>query len=137
MKRLWRFTGTTENVWRRFRERVFKRDGGKCRICGSREFLRGAHVEPVKNHPEMELWESNVITLCAVCDARYGDDLVKNRHLWEKKVVHRISRTQIDAKGKRQYSISKVANNQQIHGSTSLRGREVAAPFSAGRGKVD
>ena len=106
MPRNWR----SNRKWFNFRAKVFSRDGGKCRICGGEELLRGAHVKPVENFPDMAFVLSNVITLCAICDARIGDKLEENRHLWERKVIHKLSTTHIDTKDKRYYVGAKVVN---------------------------
>ncbi len=52
--------------WTEIRERIKDRDGGACRLCGSREKLeihhiRGKHRFHEQNHPE------DLITLCAIC----------------------------------------------------------------------
>jgi 5-methylcytosine-specific restriction endonuclease McrA len=55
-------------TWYRLRQRIFKRDGYKCRVCGDGEGLTVHHITPRSeggtDDPE------NLITLCDECHSR-------------------------------------------------------------------
>lgn len=48
-------------------ETVKKRDGGKCRVCGSTSKLHAHHIKLRSKHPELALDLDNGITLCFSC----------------------------------------------------------------------
>ena len=45
---------------------VIKRDGGKCRTCGSRNRIQVHHIIPVKDGGGL-CGPENLITLCGIC----------------------------------------------------------------------
>lgn len=49
--------------WMTLREEVIKRDGRKCRVCGSTEHLQVDHIRPVSKGGQTV--RSNLWTLCA------------------------------------------------------------------------
>lgn len=68
----------TENLRKRcnttlehWREQVLKRDGYKCRLCGSSERLEAHHIIPVSADPDgrYKYDRNNGITLCHECHA--------------------------------------------------------------------
>ena len=50
--------------YRNFRWRMFKRDGFKCRVCGSKGSLELHHIELKSLNPEKVMEARNVISLC-------------------------------------------------------------------------
>lgn len=50
--------------WPAFERRIFARDGYRCRACGTTFDLVGHHIVAFHDRPDLELVESNVITLC-------------------------------------------------------------------------
>ena len=48
-------------------ETVKKRDGGKCRICGSTSKLHTHHIKMKSKYPELALDPDNGVTLCFSC----------------------------------------------------------------------
>ena len=59
--------------WHIARAHVLRRDNWTCKNCGhygkhEKNKLRVDHIYPRKTHPELELVESNLRTLCSVCD---------------------------------------------------------------------
>lgn len=50
-------------------EAVKRRDGRRCRGCGSRSRLEAHHVKPVEDYPELMDDLGNGVTLCAQCHA--------------------------------------------------------------------
>jgi hypothetical protein len=50
-----------------WRAAVIERDHGRCRHCGSPDFLHVHHILSWAMHPEMRLDVENGITLCAEC----------------------------------------------------------------------
>lgn len=58
----------TSPEYKRWREKVFKRDNYTCQRCDARGIeLNAHHVKPYKKHPELRLEKSNGITLCKSC----------------------------------------------------------------------
>ncbi|WP_448518303.1 HNH endonuclease [Rhodoflexus sp.] len=53
------------------RHNIFKRDGGRCLYCGSREDLTLDHVLP-RSRGGKTTW-TNLVTACKKCNARKGD----------------------------------------------------------------
>jgi thymidylate synthase (FAD) len=53
---------TTEHA-----ERVHRRNGYRCGICGSKQALKTHHIDPVWNNPGRARDESNLTTLCESC----------------------------------------------------------------------
>lgn len=54
-------------TYRKWREAVIKRDGGRCMICGSEENLAVHHIKAFAEYPELRLDINNGITLCKKC----------------------------------------------------------------------
>lgn len=50
---------------------VFQRDGFRCRICGSQEFLRADHIIPESKGGPTTI--DNLQTLCRSCNSRKGN----------------------------------------------------------------
>ena len=63
---------TNSSIYRVWREAVFKRDGGACRICGAREKIEVHHIRPVRDVINTLLIYDidNGITLCHECHSR-------------------------------------------------------------------
>jgi len=59
-------------AYKRWRTRVFKRDGFKCVRCGSQENLVADHIKSGDQHPGLRYIVSNGRTLCAKCHAEIG-----------------------------------------------------------------
>lgn len=83
--------------WRLLKRRVYDRDGWRCRVCRHEGYLRVAHIRPRRRYPELKFLLSNLLTICAFCDARHGEDLPAIRHIWyvtlPKRVVSPVSET--------------------------------------------
>lgn len=54
--------------WRGIRVQVIRRDGGKCRICGSKKGLQVHHITPYRETQDNS--PGNLITLCPACHAK-------------------------------------------------------------------
>lgn len=52
---------------RQWRKNVFKRDGGKCKLCGSKKRLQVHHIVPFCEHPELGDVMMNGVLLCKRC----------------------------------------------------------------------
>lgn len=50
-----------------WRAHVLARDGNRCQICGSEEYLQAHHIIPVRNSTEHKFNVRNGITLCKEC----------------------------------------------------------------------
>jgi len=65
----WRYTFGTARLssaeWLKQRERVFDRDGRRCRMCGGRHNLEGHHISPLGQGGTNS--DDNVVTLCKRC----------------------------------------------------------------------
>jgi 5-methylcytosine-specific restriction endonuclease McrA len=61
---------TRTQRWRALRVQVLRRDGHKCRECGSRGRLEVHHVRPVREAPELAFDLANLAALCGPCHAR-------------------------------------------------------------------
>jgi len=74
-----------------------------CAICGGTKFLEVHHIEPFHSKPELELLDSNLITLCEHPffndHLRYGHlgnykcinvDVLKDAVIWHKKLANRV-----------------------------------------------
>lgn len=54
--------------YRKWREYVLERDGGRCRVCGSKESVMNAHhILPFSKYPEDRYNVANGLTLCPHC----------------------------------------------------------------------
>lgn len=64
----------TSQRWRRFRQYIILRDGGKCQRCATKlgintfDHLEIHHIKPRINYPELLFDENNCITLCKQCN---------------------------------------------------------------------
>lgn len=73
----------------------------ECAACGSKKKLNVHHIKPFHEHPELELDENNLITLCesdcggVVCHLFFGHlgdykeinpDVVQDVDIWRKKI---------------------------------------------------
>lgn len=57
-----------------------------CAACGANKKLEVHHIKPVHQHPELELDEKNLITLCAdPCHIIFGH--LKNWKSWNTEVI--------------------------------------------------
>lgn len=71
----WKNTRSTK--WASVRK-VFLRTNNKCAVCGGTKKLEVHHKKPFHKHPELELDEKNLITLCeaktngVTCHLLYG-----------------------------------------------------------------
>lgn len=80
--------------WKRLKRRAKERDNYTCRICkapGEALWERGiiltvAHIRPIRTHPELARDLNNVITICALDDARYGERLEELKYLWSRAI---------------------------------------------------
>lgn len=63
----WRWTMEHRAAFPKFRNNVFKRDGWKCKFCGSSLDMQLHHILPVRDFPEKYYDEDNAITLCSNC----------------------------------------------------------------------
>jgi len=55
----------------KWREEALKKDGYKCKLCGSNKFLHVHHIKSYSKYPELRLEISNGITLCEQCHAEW------------------------------------------------------------------
>ena len=51
-------------LYKKWRKRVFKRDGFKCILCGRNDYIEAHHIFPKSMFPELMLVLSNGVTLC-------------------------------------------------------------------------
>jgi hypothetical protein len=95
------------------RERIFKRDGGKCKLCGSKKDLHIDHIQPVSKGGTSD--DNNLRALCGKCNTRRGnndDEDTSNRDQ-----IDHGSTTNRD-----QINHGSTTNRDQIdHGSTTNR----------------
>jgi 5-methylcytosine-specific restriction endonuclease McrA len=80
-----------------WRAEVRKRDGYKCRKCGSRKRLQIHHIKSWAKAPELRYTPSNGITLCRTCHQRiWGNEQAYERQclalLADKKILADILR---------------------------------------------
>jgi 5-methylcytosine-specific restriction endonuclease McrA len=61
---------TRSRGWPALRVAALRRDGFKCRACGSGGRLEIDHVEPVRTHPELAFDLANLQALCVACHSR-------------------------------------------------------------------
>lgn len=67
--------------WWRVRQRWIE-NNGKCEACNNTHFLEVHHIQPYHKWPELELVESNLMTLCERCHFLFGH--LCNWHSWNK-----------------------------------------------------
>ncbi len=53
-------------IYKRWRSRVYARDGHACRLCGSKDGLNAHHIKMWASYPSLRFVVSNGITLCRV-----------------------------------------------------------------------
>lgn len=64
--------------WRRFREKILKRDNEVCIRClikynvVVKEGLEAHHIKSRLNYPELSFDETNVLTVCKQCNTQLG-----------------------------------------------------------------
>ncbi|SDH73966.1 HNH endonuclease [Planococcus glaciei] len=64
--------------WRKLRLRIIKRDGGSCQRCLSKynivesSNLQVHHIKSRKNYSELRWDETNLVTLCRLCNTQLG-----------------------------------------------------------------
>ena len=75
---------TREGWWQRGKRQVWRRDKGRCRLCGKSYprgspdrmgWMRVAHIKARRNHPELERDIRNMVLICAWCDGEFGESL--------------------------------------------------------------
>lgn len=52
-------------AWKRLRNKILDRDGGRCVVCGSREHLHVHHIDGDATHDD----QGNLVALCEFCHA--------------------------------------------------------------------
>ena len=64
-----KYPGRSDSVrdYRNLRETVFKRDGFKCKICGSATDLHIHHIKSWAEYPDLRYDPDNCITVCKEC----------------------------------------------------------------------
>lgn len=67
--------------WRTVRNKYIKAHP-ECEACGSREDLNVHHIRPFSTHPELELVESNLVTLCRSHHLSLGHMCPDGRRNW-------------------------------------------------------
>ena len=67
------YEGDRSSKWRQVRDEFVKQHP-RCEACGSTWGLNVHHIKPFNEHPELELDESNLITLCREHHFRIGHD---------------------------------------------------------------
>ena len=55
------------NIWRK---KIWKRDGGKCRLCDSKKELEAHHIMTFGKYPLLRWDENNGILLCHKCHSK-------------------------------------------------------------------
>lgn len=55
------FGSPRSSEWSKFRNKHIK---DKCEVCGAKFFLEAHHIKPFYLYPELELEETNLVTLC-------------------------------------------------------------------------
>lgn len=77
--------GKRASGWSKVRKKHLKKQP-VCAACGNSRRLQVHHIKPVHKHPELELDENNLITLCASpCHLIFGH--LKNWKSWNTEVV--------------------------------------------------
>lgn len=81
--------GVTQQGWRqtpeyrRWRNRVFRRDHYRCRLCGDAEDhnLTAHHIEPAEQYPNLRYDLANGLTVCELCHSQiHGHPVRGSRH---------------------------------------------------------
>jgi hypothetical protein len=57
--------------WFKKRDRILKRDGYKCTVCGSRQFLRIHHTYYIQERSPWDYDDDALLTLCDECHRDY------------------------------------------------------------------
>ena len=60
---------------KKFKEKIWRRDGYRCKICGATQNLVTAHIKPVSEAPKLKHDLNNAITLCRPCEEEHGFNL--------------------------------------------------------------
>lgn len=63
------FGAVRSPAWPNFRKTYIKKE---CEVCGKKYFLELHHIIPFWQHPELELFPSNVVTLCRTHHLEWG-----------------------------------------------------------------
>ena len=74
--------------WRSVRLEFLKKNP-RCASCGGDENLAVHHIKPFHKWPELELEESNLITLCEgmICNCHYVTGHLRDWRSWNTQVV--------------------------------------------------
>lgn len=56
--------------YRNWQKKVYKRDGGKCRMCGSKKLLQTHHIIPLRDNINLTFKVGNGILLCHDCHSK-------------------------------------------------------------------
>jgi 5-methylcytosine-specific restriction endonuclease McrA len=59
-------------TWQRLRREVFKRDGRRCKRCGTGSNLQVDHIKPWRDFPELRYDADNLQVLCRTCHELKG-----------------------------------------------------------------
>lgn len=59
------------SMWRRVRREHLKNESC-CQVCGKKHSLEVHHIKPFHEYPELELKDSNLVTLCTRCHLFVG-----------------------------------------------------------------
>jgi 5-methylcytosine-specific restriction endonuclease McrA len=88
---------TRNAKWPKVRK-LFLKLNARCAVCGGRKRLEAHHVKPFQWYPELELDESNLITLCAAHHlllghlghwTSYNERIVEDAAAWAEKIRER------------------------------------------------
>ena len=80
-----KLSGKAENAkkrityeYRKWRERVLKRDGHRCQHCGEKEHLNVHHIKYFAEYKELRYELENGVTLCEACHKKLHSEERKN-----------------------------------------------------------
>jgi len=74
MSKNWR----NSRKWKETKEKVIKRDGYRCVICGQSDDLAVHHINDASYHPNQRYLIDNCVTLCRECHTNFHTNFKKS-----------------------------------------------------------
>ena len=78
----------SDPLYKNWRTKVYKRDGYKCQVCGSRKRTEAHHIKTWSRFPQLRFDINNGVTLCRICHKK----VTNNEEHWESLFIKIVAR---------------------------------------------